>query len=122
MRSTYNPTHPLDQDCSLPGDESRTEGTLLDFLGLPPPRALQPLEPPPARPGRFRFVGKIRFETDGALCVCPRDYIIVGPACFWLPRSQVRIVHWGDHFHTFEIPEWLARERGFFDATTVKER
>jgi hypothetical protein len=124
MRNSYSAFDPLDQDRIPAGDESRrTEGTLLDFLDLPPPPELQPLEPPPLRPDHFRSIGKIRFATDSAWCVCPRDYNIVGPACFWVPCAECRVVDWGDYeFLALEIPVRLARACGFFAETTVKER
>jgi hypothetical protein len=61
----------------------------------------------------FRFTGKIYNETDKALLVAPEDNLLV-PRRVWLPRSQCRVVEEGDEFTTFEIPNWLARSRGFF--------
>jgi hypothetical protein len=75
-------------------------------------RLLTPKAPPPSTAATFRFVGKIRAETERALLVAPWDTLL-GPRRVWLPRSQVRIVDQGDEFDIFEIPSWLARTRGF---------
>jgi hypothetical protein len=68
----------------------------------------------------FIFAGRIRHETNKAYLIAPRDYRLPETAAVWLPRSQTKILQWGDddgigRFSWFATPTWLAAAKGFFD-------
>jgi hypothetical protein len=57
--------------------------------------------------GTVEFYAEIKFTTDAAYLVSD------GAEEFWIPKSQiVEKEKISGHDYRFEIPEWLARDKG----------
>jgi len=57
--------------------------------------------------GTVEFYAEIKFETQAAYLVSD------GSEEFWIPKSQiVEKEKISGHDYKFEIPEWLARDKG----------